>query len=366
MRRKQLLTFAVAAACCALLGAGCSEESATGPDTIVGGRLVVVESDFQSGYLESVAVEGDTMGALGLELFKDATVRAYGGFAYVLEKFGADNVMKIDPAKAGVAAVVYQEQVGDNWNPSDIDFVSETKAYVSNQNEPKITIWNPTTGEATGHIDISPYTFNPDSNTSPYANQMVLVGTNLFVQLQCRDGWNTGAPTLVITIDTQTDSVVAADTMRCQYGNGYDMVHVGGALYLSNPGSSFSTGDGAIERIDLSTKAVMTVITEENLGGSPNQIVHKDGTRFYVQVYVGWQDVKVVEIEATTGAIVATLPGITDAFGGICYDQPSGKLYVGERGTGVSGVLVFENNTLSAGPLSSDNSLPPASLVVVR
>jgi hypothetical protein len=367
MYAKRVMKVVCAAALGVVVVAGCSEEDGeTGPDN--------------------------------LEIASDAVVRGHDGYAYVLEKFGADNVMKIDPTRTGAAggrlfvvesdfqsglletvgieenamgalsvdAVVYQQHLGDNWNPSDIEFVSATKAYVSNQDQPEITVWNPTTGEATGHIDIADYTFNPDSNASPYANQMVLVGATLYVHLQRRDGWVPGASTLILAVNTQTDSIVAADTLTCQFTNGYDMVHADGALYVSNPGSSLSTGDGAIERIDLSTREVTTVITETDLGGSPNQIVHKSGTRFYVQSYEGWQDVQVVEIDAATGEVVATLPGITDAFGGICYDEPSGKLYVGERGTGVSGVLVFENNVRTSGPLTSTGSLPPASIAVVR
>jgi len=208
------------------------------------------------------------------------------------------------------------------------------------------------------------YTFNPDSNASPYANQMALAGTNLYVALQRRDGWNPGAPSIILTVNTQTDAIVDADT--CHYMNSFDMVFANGALYITNPGSAYASGDGAIERLDPSTGEVTTVMTETTLGGNPNQIAHISGTRFYVQSYVGWQNVQVVEIDAATGTVVTTLPGITDAFGGIFYDQASSKLYVGERGTGVSGVLVFENNVLSAGPLNSANSLPPSSMTVVR
>ncbi len=334
----------------------------------------------------------------GMAIASDATVRAYGGHVYVLERFGADNVLKYDPSVLGSAAarlfvaetdfqsgllewvdvsnntvgtakvegVVYQTHLGDNWNPSDIEFVSDTKAYVSNQNVPSITVFNPSTGTATGQIDISAYTFNPDSNTSPNANQMALVDTTLYVMLQRRNGWDPGGTTLILAVNTTTDSVAPADTIACQYQNGYDMAYVSGALYITNPGSNYMVGDGAIERVDLATGRVTTVATEDELGGSPNQIAHTSGSTFYVQNYIGWQSVSVVELDASSGTIVDTLPGVKDAFGGIFFDPVSGSLYVGELDSAEVGVKVFEDNVQTAGPLTSSISLPPASMVMVR
>jgi hypothetical protein len=107
-------------------------------------------------------------------------------------------------------------------------------------------------------------------------------------------------------------------------------------------------------------------MTETTLGGNPNQIVHKSGTRFYVQNYVGWKNTIVNEIDASTGTIVAILPGVVDAFGGICFDSFENKLYVGECDSVNIGVKVFENNIQTAGPLKSANSLPPTGMVMVR
>lgn len=364
MLRKYSLFMFSAFLTAMLLLIGCTEP--TGPDETQGVKLFVVESDYQSGLLEWIGVEDNTIGTGNISVYMDAVVRTYGGHLYILEKFGADNVLKFDTSKTDQTGVLYQTHLGDNWNPQDIEFVSETKAYVANQNVPNITIFNPLTGTVTGNIDISAYTFNPDSNYSPYANQMVIAEGNLYVMLQRRDGWNLGAPTLILTINTSTDAISADDTIVCQYKNGYDMVYADGALYVTNPGSAFSTGDGAIEKVELASKAVSTVITEDDLGGNPNQIVHKSGTHFYVQNYIGWKNVSVVEIDAATGTIVATLPSVKDAFGGICYDSVDGKLYVGERDSVDVGVRVFENNVQVAGPIKSSSTLPPVGLVVVR
>ncbi len=327
--------------------------------------LFVVETDYQSGLLEWFNT-GDNYspGEGHLGVFSDAVIRTYGGFLYVLERIGGDNVLKFDPSKPDETGVLYQVHLGDNWNPQDIRFVGDSKAYIANQDEPVITIFDPAAGRVTGGIDISGFTFNPDSNSSPHACRMALSSATLYVMLQRRNGFNPGAPTMILAIDTETDLV--EDTIVCKYSNGHDMVLSDGALYVTNPGDLFSTGDGGIEKIDLNEKTVSTVMDEDELGGNPDLIVHKDGTVFYVQNYVGWQDVSVVEIDAAEGEITAELPGIKDAFGGMCWDEAAEKLYVGERDAGGAGVLVFENNVKVSGPLRSERSLPPGGLVLMR
>jgi len=367
LTKRPFLTCAALCVGATLITTGCFEEvGPTGADVGPAGVLFVVESDFQSGVLESIDLETNTLTALDLPIYSDAVVRTYNGAVYILERFGADNVLKFDPSATDESGVVYQQHLGDGWNPVGIEFVSATKAYIANHNAAHISVFDPTAHTITGSIDISDYTFKPDSNTSPYANEMVLVGDRLYVMLQRRNGFNPGAPTLILTIDTETDANLAADSIRCQYQNGYDMVYVDGALYVTNPGNGFVVGDGAIEKVDLATGAVSTVIDENTLGGNPNQIVHKSGTHFYVQNYIGWQNVSVVEVDAAAGTVVETLPGVKDAFGGLCYDAASAKLYVGERDSSAIGVHVYENNVHVAGPIMSENSLPPSGMAIVR
>lgn len=365
MKRYRMGLLVVPCAAAMMLCGGCLENPVDA-DKGESGRLFVVETDFQSGKLEWLSAGGNGLSEDNIPVYSDAAARAYKGYVYILERDGADNITKIDPSAKVAEAVLYQVHLGDGWNPHDIEFVSETKAYIANQNEPSITVFNPATGTMEKQIDISAYTFNPDSNMSPYAEQMALCDGKLYVMLQRRDGWNPGAPTMILTVDTGTDEVLADDTIVCRYTNGYDMVCVGGALYITNPGSIYTTGDGGIEKISLADKSVQTIIDEDALGGNPNQIVHKSGSLFYVQNYVGWQNVSVVEVDAESGTVVETLSGVKDAYGGIAYDPEESKLYVGERDSSSTGILVFKDNEKTAGPLQSEKSLPPSNMVIVR
>ena len=328
-----------------------------------------------------------------LSVYSDAVIREYNGAVYILERTGADNIIRIDARsseeelfivesdfQSGLVEryqlqsekfipvkkeqITYQYHFGVNWNPQDIAFLSSTRAYIAHADHAEITVFNPDNGTVIDHIDIAPYTFMPDSNSSPYASDLELVGKDLYVLLQRRNGWNPGAPSLILKIDTSNDEIT--DTIACVFKNGFGMTHDNGVLYVSNPGDPYTNDDGAIEAIDLSTNDVRTVIEETELGGNPNQVVHKNGSRFYVQNYIGWQMVSVVEIDGTDGSITATLDGVTDAYGGLYFDGKNNRLFVGERSSENCGILVFKDNVLTGSVIKSGSSLPPTGCVLIN
>lgn len=335
------------------------------PDTdAIGPRLYIAQSDYQSGLLEWAPTLDHGVSANNLPIYSDAFLRVFAGHLYIIERAGADNIMKIDPARSGLAAVLYQTHLGNDWNPQDMVFASATRAYVANNNEPNITVFNPTTGTVVSHIDIAPYTFMPDSNTSPNAAALQLAQGYLYALLQRRHGWNPGAPSLLLKIDIATNAVV--DTIALRFMNGKALAYTDGFLYVTNPGNSFSVGDGAIEKVDLATSAVSTVVDGATLNGDPHDLAHKEGSRFYVTLYYDWKDMKVAEMDMVDGTIVEMLPGVKDAFGGIFYDGPGGTLYVAERDSIEMGVRVYRNNRQVGPIVKSGNSLPPVSVAVLR
>jgi hypothetical protein len=332
----------------------------------VAGRLFITETDFFSGYMEWMSLKTFKVTSGGLAVFKDIAIRSFGGYIYLLERYGADNVIKYDPSKSGESGFLYQKKLGDdNWNPQDIEFVSETKAYIANLNEPKITVFDPSNGTFLDNIDISNYIFMPDSDKTPFASDLQLVGTDLYVMLQrLGKDFSPRAPTMILKINTVTDKIT--DSITLNYNNGCAMSYANGALYVSNPGSNYVTGDGGIEMVDLATKKVSILFNETILGGSPNAIVHKSKDRFYVTSYIEWMNVKVLEIDAATKSIIDTLEGVKDAFGGIYYDSISERLFVGERDDVEKGVRIFENNVQTGSTVRTANSLAPSGFVINR
>ena len=343
---------------------GCFDPNPSGPDTTLSSeRLFIAESDFQSGQLGWMGLESTAIFSGKLSIWNDAVLRTFDGYLYVIEKFGADNIIRFDPSRSDQSGVKYQQHLGDNLNPVDIEFIDDSKAYISCQLEPIILVFNPSKGSVLDTINISAYTFNKESNSTPYANQMALAGDKLYVSLQRRDGYNPGTRSLILVINTETDEI--EDTIPTQYKNCYDLIYNDGTLYVTNPGNPEQTGDGAIEAIDVETKQVRTVISEDVLGGSPYLMVHKSGTMFYVQNYISWGNVSVVEIDASSGTVGATLP-VKDAYGGLCYDDIYGRLYVGERSIDETGIRIFENNVQIGKTIKSSNSLPPYDLTIIR
>jgi hypothetical protein len=324
----------------------------------------MTQSDYTSGFFQWMGVEEQLVKDPGFSIFDDSKVKTYNGVVYILECFGADNIIKYDPSANSASGIKYQFHLGNNYNPQDIEFVNDSKAYIANMNHPSITIFNPSTKTIVDSIDISAYTFLTDSNTTPYANAVELSGTNLYVMLQRRNGYKPGAPTLILKINTLTETIV--DTIPLKYKDGYAMKAVDGMLYVTNPGSSYLIGDGGIEVVNLSDNTVKEVISESALGGNPNNIVHKSGTVFYVTNYIGWKNVPVLEMDLSTGTVLAKLPGVKDAFGGICYDKKDGTLYVGERDSLDCGIRIFKNNIQQGNVVKGAKGLPPTSLAVIN
>ena len=92
----------------------------------------MVVTDFQTGSFGTISLDEPhlaTPADPSRRLNSDAVVQTYGGLVYVLNRFGADNVQVLDPAHNFVTTL--QCSTGAGSDPSDIAFVSPTKAYVA-------------------------------------------------------------------------------------------------------------------------------------------------------------------------------------------------------------------------------------------
>lgn len=212
------------------------------------------------------------------------------------------------------------------------------------------------------YIDLQQYACPQAESANPYADQMVLYENYVYAGLQRRVGFEPGCNSQMLQIDILKDSVV--EVYDFKYKNISSFLIVDNKLYASNPGSTYEIGDGAIEKLDLSTGKISTVITEDKLGGNPNQIVHKNGSKFYVQIYIEYENMPVYEIDFDNGTITDTLEGIENAFGGIYYAKKTEKLFVGECATTDAGIKIFEDNIQTGEKVLS--SLPPSSMSILN
>lgn len=326
--------------------------------------LLMTQSDFSNGLFQCLSLSTGTITGASFPIFNDAKVFTDESYVYILELYGADNLIKLDPSMKDSNSIIYIKHLGNNWNPQDIKFIDNTKAYISNMDVPNITVFNPSTGEIENNIDLSQYAYLKLYNESPYAADMQLVGTDLYVLLQRRNEFVPGASSQILKIDTKTDQVT--DSIQLINMNGIAMAYYDSALYVTNAGDLFTIGDGAVEKVNLADKKVTIVIDEMLLDGSPYKIIHEKGSLFYVSVYIGWRNVPVLEIDASNGTVVNKLPNVKDAFGGIMYDENRSTLYVGERDTLECGVRVFKNNKQSGDVIRLPESLPVTNMCIYR
>jgi DNA-binding beta-propeller fold protein YncE len=155
---KKIISAVLALGLCGgfLYFAGCIKESSTQPPAVTEEQIAVITTtDYSSGNLASIA-EGDSTAAIDLlPIHSDNAVTAYGGYVYVIERKGGDNIIKLDPNNLGESGVIYQKSVGNDSDPHDIAFVSENKAYVSRYDDTALWIIDPSSGDKTGEIDLS-------------------------------------------------------------------------------------------------------------------------------------------------------------------------------------------------------------------
>ncbi|MBD3391983.1 MAG: hypothetical protein GF418_07915 [Chitinivibrionales bacterium] len=334
--------------------------------------LIVATSDYASGNVAQVNVEDFSVSADLLSIHSDAVVSTRSGTTYILERGGADNLIRVDGDSISSSRLVYQQSIGTAVNVQDIAVVNGSKAYVTQYASPDLVIADPSTGEVTGSVSLDSALYLNDDETVPYMSAAMAIGGNVYVAIQrlkVVQGPFGPAPDVVdstgmiVVISTATDKIVAS--IKLSKGNPASMDTCGGYLYVSSTGSWSDAEDGGIERIDVSTNMREgLVISERKLGGNITKVVMVSGTKGYVAVAQADFTTRVVEFDPSEGTKEGTISGIDDAFGGIAYDGT--YLYVGDRSLSDPGVIVIDpsDNSTVAGPIDV-GSLPPFDLAVL-
>ena len=177
-------------------------------DVLAQRTAIVTTTDFATGSLATISSEGEVSVNI-LLINSDATVVFYSGLVYVINRFGADNILVLDPEDLSNPKV--QHSVGNGTNPQDIEFASPDKAYVSTLNSAELLIIDPKDGNELGQIDLSAFA---DSDGIPEMAQMAMVGDKLFVTCQRLENFAPTDKSVVVVIDTKTDTIVDVDPQR--------------------------------------------------------------------------------------------------------------------------------------------------------
>jgi hypothetical protein len=334
-------------------------------------------TDFSTGWL-SVADLATRAVAVDVErVHSDAALRYHGGFLYVVNRFGGDNVQVIDPA---TYETVRQFSTGNGSNPQDIAFVSPTKAYVSRYGSADLLVVNPSDPQGLPMSTISLAAF-ADSDGLPEMARMIRIGRHLFVACQRLTNFVPSNPSVVAVVDTENDQVVDVDPAAPGVQGivlaarnpvtTFEYDRARGRLLVGCAGS-FGALDGGIERIDpygLASEGVLA--SETTLGGDLLDIVWHTATHAYALVSDGSVN-RLVAWNPETGAKIADR---FTANGGFSLPDMEindrGELYVCKNPSPATisdppGLLVFDvaTDALLAGPLGT--GLPPVAITFDR
>ena len=343
----------------------CLFDSNPSLEDVQGAKLFVVTSDYKSGVLRSYSLDGLKKGGDSLEISQDSRVLNLGGFIYVLERFLADNILKYDPVNH---KVLYEVHLGNGSNPSDIINWKNDIGFITLEDSAALLQFDTKNGTVMKSLDISKYSHVGDSGTasSPNARNMAIKGDTLYVALQRRnkDYMQAGGLSTILIINMNTFTIV--DTLVAPGKNADKLWIMNNTLFMSCPKAYGSKDVGAIYQWDLTSRKVMTTITETALGGGLNSVDCDLTGRCVAAIYIAWENVQVRRFDLISGKADANfLPGITDAFGGAIVNPSNGFIYVGERKKDGSGIILFNDKGEKVlGPVTT--GLPPSSLSILN
>lgn len=300
---------------------------------------VVFGSDISTGELRWIDKEGEVSKS-NLSFYQDSKVFVNGSDLYVLERQGADNIVKIDPNKLesdGKKAVEWQVALDNNSNPVDMAFDGE-KAWVALQDADSLVRISTEDGSITKSIKLKKFSYKGEN--SPYVADIELNDGNLYVLMQrytMDENFVTTYPKGLLAIyDASKGSL--KDTIQLKTKNPSAIAIVNGEVFVATHGE-YNAGYGTdaddkrgIEKVNVDKKKSELLISGEKLDGGVAFMVAEDDV-VYVSINQGYdanytakQALKKVDLSAKK---VKDIEGFSDMSGSMAIKD--GKLYVGDR-----------------------------------
>jgi len=280
--------------------------------------VLTSEHDYTAGSFSLIELTSPWEGDLNLApMHTDNVAVTHNGLIYVVNRWGGDNIQVLDPAQGH--ATVRQFSVGTGSNPHDIAFVSDTRAFVTRYESAELWEVDPSTGEHTDTIDLSPLA---DSDGLPEMDGLAIHDGSLYVSVQRLDRsswpWVPEPPSYLAVIDLADNTLRDIDPqtpgiqgIALAATNPNSLIHVDpmtGDFLIGEQGIG-GVLDGGIERIDPETgESGGFVVTEETLG---NDLYEWDGFTgrrgFAVTLTQPDYGTEVVAFDFSSGERLATL-----------------------------------------------------------
>ena len=272
------LTCLSAAACQDLQG---STPESPYPDGICGpadneprpqGRLLVATEQYGSGG-GVTAIDLETRQArVNVALtHDDVTLRWYDHKIWVLNRYGADNIMILDGDDYSLLKQ-FSVKLDRNTpcNPHDIAFLDRCRLYVSCYEQPDILVVDPQAPpgeELQGTVDLRALA---DDDGIPEASHMHVTSEGVWItvsRMRRNHGWVPAPPSYLALVDPRTDVLI--DEVELQGRNPVGPIHeipATGALVVATAGD-WSGEHAGLELVDPATKTSSSALSAQELGG---------------------------------------------------------------------------------------------------
>jgi len=325
----------------------------------------VFGSDYTTGELRWV-VDGK-ISAKSIQLNQDSKVISAGENIFVLERYGADNIVLIDQKGQKIK---WQQSFETNDNPSDVVKASDTEVWVGLEGPNKIVKVAVADGKVTKTIKTDDFA----KAEGQFANvvDLEVSGDTLFALFRrAVAGWPAGYPDPGLLAMYKLNDGTLLDTIRLAKVDPSAMAFVNGKLYVASAGQYDASGatladdTRGIEVVDFAKKASTTVVDGTKLGGgiSSFAVDAKNGIA-YAAIYKNYGDVPLVQVDLSAKT-VTSIAGVSDVEGSLAFDAATSSLYIGDRVYGSEAVYVYKAGKVSKLEAAA-GVLPPYSITIMK
>ena len=325
----------------------------------------VFGSDYTTGELRWV-VDGK-ISAKSIQLHQDSKVISAGENLFVLERYGADNIVLIDQKNQKIK---WQKSFETNDNPSDVVKASDTEVWVGLEGPNKIVKVAVADGKVTKTIKTDDFA----KAEGQFANvvDLEVSGDTLFALFRrAVAGWPAGYPDPGLLAMYKLNDGSLLDTIRLAKVDPSAMAFVKGKLYVASAGQYDASGatladdTRGIEVVDFAKKSSTTVVDGTKLGGgiSSFAVDAKNGIA-YAAIYKNYGDVPLVQVDLSAKT-VTSIAGVSDVEGSLAFDAATSSLYIGDRVYGSEAVYVYKAGKVSKLEAAA-GVLPPYSITIMK
>jgi DNA-binding beta-propeller fold protein YncE len=340
-------------ALCSIALAACSNNS-SGPEEAGTGAAFIYMTDYQTGALATFTPGDSAVRLVPLNaLHTDVALCNGDTSVYVIERFGKDDVIVLDPDAPDTPTANYS--LGNGSNPQDIVVSDDgSKAYVLRLNRANVLIINPANGDSLGTIDLSSYA---DADGLPEMVDGLLYNGSLYVLLQLLNQnafFSPTGPGMVVKINTSTNAVDASIALTIE--NPEQIAEKDGIIYaVGGPWGDLSAG-GVDKIVGAATTAIRVAEGSAFRGRGQSIALVKDSNVAWVVVSQEWPTGAVYAVNLTSGSVVDSLAGLVSPARAVVGGS---VLVVSDRNGDAPGIFTFDATTgdLTQGPISTP--LPP-------